>query len=44
MLSTGEIYRELRADYYRQREDPERVTAASRDNSRNGYAVTLTAA
>jgi transposase len=26
MLSTGEVYRELGADYYRQREDPERAT------------------
>jgi transposase len=45
MLTTGEIYRELGADYYRQREDPERVTRRlTRQLEELGYTVTLTAA
>ena len=45
MLSTGEVYRELGADYYRQREDPERATRRlTRQLEELGYAVTLTAA
>jgi transposase len=45
MLSTGEIYRELGADYFRHRDDPERVARRLTQQLENlGYNVSLTAA
>jgi transposase len=45
MLSTGETYRELGADYYARRDDPERVARRlTRQLETLGYTVALTAA
>ncbi len=45
MLSTGETYRELGADYFARRDDPERVARRlTRQLENLGYDVTLTAA
>lgn len=45
MLSTGETYRELGADYFARRDDPERVAhRLTRQLENLGYNVALTAA
>jgi hypothetical protein len=45
MLSTGEIYREMGADYYAKRHDPERqVRRLTRQLEQLGYSVAVTPA